>query len=1234
MNFRLYPLLVFVMFILHSCGSHIPKYADSYSPDKTNYPTDLEKVKSFYLIGDVGYNVEDTSSSGLKALEHYLDSVSSVEDFVVFLGDNSRAENLTSEDPEELQSAKNNLDQQIKIVNGSSARPVFIPGELDWDEKGMEGLEKQEEYLEEKLDETDVFMPRNGCPIQFVDISDEVHLIILDSQWYINNWDDHPTINDDCPEIKTRAAMLVEIETELKKNQNKTTVFALHHPLFSNGIHGGNFYLSPYLKPSEKKLPVPLIGSMAMLLRTSGGLSSQDVQNRRYSELVDRLETISKKWGKVVFASGHDHSLQYLEEGHVKQIVTGAASTSSYAGLRNNGLFAYPGEGFAVFDVFEDGSSWVSFYASKQNQPVLLFQKEVYDANRTYPIDTLPETFPALVEQSVYPERKDEIKLYDNIWLGDGYRDLFLEPVTVRTADLDTLYGGLEPMRMGGGTQTNSLRVKDSLNREYNFRKIKKDPLQFIQAALYKNKPVTGLFNGTVLESLIRGFYTASHPYGFLAVPTLAEAGEVLHTNPELYYLPKQPLLGNYNFELGDDLYMIEERPEEHWLGYESFGAPNHDIQSTEGLFDRLRRDEQYSVNEPAYIRARIFDMLLGDWDRHNDQWRWAEIELENGDRVFEPIPRDRDQVFSNYDGLLFKFLRSLGGLSAKFSVYGEDIENLEAFTRSALTLDRNLVQNLEKETWISQATFLQERLTDEIIEEAFTNLPEEIQGENTNELIEKVKGRRDNLVDIAERYYDHLIEVAILRGTDKDDYIDIERLEDGSTNIRISRNKDGDRDEVVAQRTFYEDQTKEVIVYGLDDDDQFYVTGEGKSDILVRLVGGQDDDLYDIDNGNSLKIYDHRSQGNVVKEKSGARTVFTDDYYVNLYNPDRRDPTGMSIVPSFSYNPDDGFVPALSGTYTFGNLVEFPFTSRHDLAVRYFSRTRGFDLNYGGEFKNFTGNYNFYLGAYYSSPGHTRNFFGFGNDTPNFTEEQGWPYNRIRIEEIAGEAGWTLQSPYGHQIKYLATFESIKVEEKESEVLPDEFMPGDRQLFGGIKAIYEYENYDSELTPTSGLNISLTGGGKMNVDATDEIYGYFQPYLELYNAISKNRKLVLNTKIQGTVNFGNDFEFYQAATLGGNNGLRGYRQQRFSGKQAAAAGGNLIYNFDTLKTSVLPLWLSVFGGYDIGRVWYPGQESDTWHDSYGGGLKANIAEILGAEFSTFKSDEGWRFTFGLGMRF
>jgi hemolysin activation/secretion protein len=152
------------------------------------------------------------------------------------------------------------------------------------------------------------------------------------------------------------------------------------------------------------------------------------------------------------------------------------------------------------------------------------------------------------------------------------------------------------------------------------------------------------------------------------------------------------------------------------------------------------------------------------------------------------------------------------------------------------------------------------------------------------------------------------------------------------------------------------------------------------------------------------------------------------------------------------------------------------------------------------------------------------------------------------------------------------------------------------------------------------------------NVENTERTYGYVNPKLEFYNALSRNRKLVLRTKASGQFNIGDAFEFYQAAVLGANTGLRGFRTERFSGERALALGADLRYSLAKFKTGLLPLKLSVFGGYDYGRVWVDGEDSDTWHDSVGGGFIINAVDAISGQFGLFNSVDGLRFSFGFGV--
>jgi hypothetical protein len=56
----------------------------------------------------------------------------------------------------------------------------------------------------------------------------------------------------------------------LSKKRDKTVILAMHHPLMSNGSHGGQFYRKQIF-PLEQKIPLPVIGSFINLLRKRQG---------------------------------------------------------------------------------------------------------------------------------------------------------------------------------------------------------------------------------------------------------------------------------------------------------------------------------------------------------------------------------------------------------------------------------------------------------------------------------------------------------------------------------------------------------------------------------------------------------------------------------------------------------------------------------------------------------------------------------------------------------------------------------------------------------------------------------------------------------------------------------------------------------------------------------------------------------------------------------------------------
>ncbi len=1231
-------ITILVLILLsHACATYKAQYAEDDFTVQTLPDKPVDNV--FYLVGDAGKSPMNGYSDALMAFKkHIAEQKVSKEDYTLYLGDNIYPAGLPKKEHKDRASAENAINAQVGAVKDFNGKTLFIPGNHEWYAGGLKGVKRQEKYVEDALGKN-TFQPENGCPLESIDVSETVQLIIIDTQWYLENWNDNPGINDEC-EIKTRERFFLEVEGELKKAQNKTIVFAMHHPMYTNGVHGGQFAASKHLFPGQKKIPVPVLASVVAQIRTQGGVSIQDRYNERYNELMKRLETLAVDSPKLVFVSGHEHTLQYIEEGRIKQIVSGSGAKESHVTLSDNGLFSYGKQGFAKLVVYKDGSSWVQFFSAVNGEPKAMFQKEIIPPNKPdFDISTLPDSFPNTVEVSIYSkEETDKTDFFEAIW-GENYRDVYSKKITAKVATLDTLYGGLEVVRKGGGHQTRSLRLKLKDGRELNMRALRKSATQYIQTVVFKDNFVKNEFDETIVEDLILDFYTAAHPYAFLVVPKLSDAAQVLHTNPKLYYVPKHKHLGKYNDEYGGELYMIEERPEDNYSNDRNFGYAD-DIESTHDIIEKIRKDEEYKIDEVAFVRARLFDMLLGDWDRHQDQWRWAQFDQPNGDKLYRAIPRDRDQVFSNFDGTLLDIGRTISSSTKQLQVYDSELKDIKWMNSAGHKLDKALLKQSDKSVWLEQAKFLQTEITDEVIEEAFSNLPKEIQGESIEDIKTKLKGRRDNLVDIATRYSNYLDELVILTATDKDDFIEITRTADKETRVQIWRNKGGEKADVIVDRTYHRDITKEIWVYGLDDDDIFEVNGKANNLIYTRLIGGQGNDTYIINEGRRIKVYDHKSKKNTIEKNKGGQIKFTDNYKSNLYDFQKFITKTGVITPSLGFNPDDGLKVGVSLVKTKKGFERNPFSQQHRFNAGYYFATEGFDIRYNGQFANIFSDWNLKVGGVFTSANFTNNFFGIGNETINNDDDLTLDYNRVKTSIVGLDVGVIKSSGYGSEYGFKAVFEGIELDETDSRFITD-FMPTtdeefyERRLFTALEAEYDYHSADDEIATSRGMDFNIVAGAKTEIEEFENVFGYVNAHLGFYNALSVNRKLVLKTDIRTQLRFGDDFLFYQGANIGdGGAGLRGYRTERFTGKNSLVTNADLRYSFNSFKTNWFPIQIGIFSGIDVGRVWVKNDTSEKWHNSYGGGFWVAAADSVAGTFNLFNGEDGLRFSFGFGLNF
>ena len=326
-------------------------------------------------------------------------------------------------------------------------------------------------------------------------------------------------------------------------------------------------------------------------------------------------------------------------------------------------------------------------------------------------------------------------------FLGRSYRQIWQIPVKVPILRLSKNKGGLDTVKFSGSQQTIGIDVVDKKGRRWAIRSVNKD----------QSKALHTMLQNTVLRPLFRDQAAALNPYGALAVPVLAKAIGVHHTNPKIYYFPYNPKYGTYNERMAGRLVLMEEEADESWAQTPEFNFAI-DLMDTEDM-QKTAKEKNIPVDTLLYARSRLLDMLISDWDRHEGNWEWALVE-KNGKQVFQPIPVDRDMAFYKFNGgMINKFVLKF---NSKFQSYRSEFDNVEGLAVQAEKLDKAILRPLTKEEFIHQA-FIQQQLTDEIINKAFLQYPPEVHRVLGNKHEQVLKSRLKALPEAAGKFYQHL---------------------------------------------------------------------------------------------------------------------------------------------------------------------------------------------------------------------------------------------------------------------------------------------------------------------------------------------------------------------------------------------------------------------------------------------------------------------------------------------
>ena len=426
------------------------------------------------------------------------------------------------------------------------------------------------------------------------------------------------------------------------------------------------------------------------------------------------------------------------------------------------------------------------------------------------------------------------------LFIGENYRKEWTQPVKIPVLNLRREQGGLVIVDSGGGKQTNNLRLTDRFGNEWTLRSVDKDI----------EKSMLEPLKNTIVETLMQEFQTALHPYAALTIPVLAKAAGVTVSDPRIFYIPDDPTLGKYGSLLANSVCFLEKREP----------TPDHsETKSTNTVQHKITDETDHRLLQKSILRARLLDMLIGDWDRHEDQWRWG-VKDSAGTQYYYPIPRDRDFVYFRSTGLFVKFA------SIFFQPYMRGFSRtpraLHRLNAKIIHIDQQWLNELDAEDWKTIIATFQKNVTDSVIEKAVKQMPPEIYSLSGNGIVLKLKSRRDALMKHGMRYYKFLTSHTVIEGSDE---IEFFRISSDGKNICVSVQEKSPGQKTIYQRTFNPDETKKISIRGLGGDDQFLVTEDVSSLIRLNLEGGDGKDAYHVNGKIRTRIDDRDKPGKFV---------------------------------------------------------------------------------------------------------------------------------------------------------------------------------------------------------------------------------------------------------------------------------------------------------------------------------------------------------------------------------
>lgn len=333
-------------------------------------PIDEPKGEALWevlLLGDAGdstlvpWHPTLAMASEIAAKKPDQTSVVMLGDNIYFFGYPNLDEEQTEYDEEQLELI-DRLNAQLQVSKRSKAELFLVPGNHDWYAEQVDTQAEHVSAYARAQGASVSFKPwvKGQQPLPEVVHRTGVSIIFIDTQWLITT--------DQVGFEQAMDRLRQVLKSTLIEHPNNLILATGHHPIQTMGPHA-QFYTNR---------------SYAFFMELVGLFSDsdQDTHNPPYQRLIAGLNDAFTVNAKLIYAAGHEHSLQIFEGlsptfameassvadpspakaltlGADYQLVSGAAHHNKVSGVghNDNTLFAVATEGFMKLSIYPEGAT-------------------------------------------------------------------------------------------------------------------------------------------------------------------------------------------------------------------------------------------------------------------------------------------------------------------------------------------------------------------------------------------------------------------------------------------------------------------------------------------------------------------------------------------------------------------------------------------------------------------------------------------------------------------------------------------------------------------------------------------------------------------------------------------------------------------------------------------------------------------------------------------------------------